>query len=193
MCIRDSEWGPAGGVGPLEYFGPRWKKVSAMLKGLAEGVGKADPRALRAMGTAGFGHLGAFVRMAQDDIPWEITVWHDYETVTEEFLEKLASYGKPIWITEFNAGGGGEFTHEQNAEMIAERIAYYRKVREQYQVTAAFFYELLDEPYWGDNFEARMGLASLKRAKEDSDHLWKIDAIKPQGVAVRDALKRQKR
>ena len=71
------EWGPAGGVGPLEYFGPRWKKVSAVLMGLAEGVGEADPKALRAMGTAGFGHLGAFDRMAQDGIPWEITVWHD--------------------------------------------------------------------------------------------------------------------
>lgn len=187
------EWGVAGGVGPLEYFGPRWKKVSAMLKGLAEGVGEADPKALRAMGTAGFGHLGAFVRMAKDEIPWEITVWHDYEAVRESYLEELASYGKPIWITEFNAGGGGEFSHQENARMIAERIAYYRTVREKYRVTAAFFYELLDQPYWGDDFEARMGLASLKRQNPESDRLWAIDAIKPQGLAIRDAIKHNNR
>lgn len=187
------EWGPAGGVGPLEYFGPRWKKVSATLKGLAEGVAAADPKALRAMGTAGFGHLGAFERMAQDDIPWEITVWHDYESVTEKYLERLVSYGKPIWVTEFNAGGGGDYPDHRNAQMIVERITYYRSMRAKYRLTAAFFYELLDEPYWGDHFEARMGLVSMKREREGSDRRWDIDAIKPQGAAIRRAIKEYKR
>ena len=58
----DCAWGPAGGVGPLEYYGPRWQKVSAVLKGLSEGAAAADPAVLKAMGTAGWGHLGAFER-----------------------------------------------------------------------------------------------------------------------------------
>jgi len=183
------EWGPAGGVGPLEYFKPRWEKVSAILSGLAEGIGHGDKKALRAMGTAGFGHLGAFARMKKDGIPWEITVWHDYETVRESYLETLKEYGKPIWITEFNAGGGGDFSHEENARQLVARIDYYRQMREKYQVTAAFQYELLDEPYWGDHFEARMGLVSLK-PNPQHEGAWSIDALKPQGAAVRDAILR---
>lgn len=180
------EWGPAGGVGKLEYFGPRWDKVSAILSGLAKGVAAGDKKALRAMGTAGFGHLGAFERMKDADIPWEITVWHDYETVRESYLEILKEYGRPIWLTEFNAGGGGDFSHEENARQLAERIAYYRRMR-KHQVTAAFAYELLDEPYWGDHFEARMGLVSLKK-NPDHEGAWAIDSVKPQGIAVRDAI-----
>jgi len=181
------EWGPAGGVGALEYFGPRWAKVSAVLSGLAEGVAAADKKALRAMGTAGFGHLGAFERMKNDGIPWEITVWHDYETIRESYLETLKDYGRPIWVTEFNAGGGGDQSHEENARQLVERIGYYRKMRTDYNVTAAFPYELLDEPYWGDHFEARMGLVSLKPHPEHENG-WTIDALKPQGVGVRDAI-----
>jgi len=181
------EWGPAGGVGPLEYYGPRWRKVSAVLSGFSEGVAAADPKAIRAMGTAGFGHLGAFERMKQDKIEWDITVWHDYETIRESYLETLAEYGKPIWITEFNAGGGGDQSHEQNAKMLTERIAFYREVRDKYKVAAAFVYELLDEPYWGDHFEARMGLVSLI---PDDKRGWRVGAIKPQGLAVQRALNR---
>ena len=48
--------GFAGGVGPLDYFGPRWEKVSAALDGLSRGIKSVDPTARRAIGTAGWGH-----------------------------------------------------------------------------------------------------------------------------------------
>lgn len=179
------EWGPAGGVGPGEYFGPRWAKVSAILAGLSEGVAAGNRRALRAMGTAGWGHLGAFDRMTQDGIAWDISVWHDYQTVSEEYLGILAGHGKPIWITEFNAAsGGGEHSEEENAAALTERIAYYRSVGVRYGVRAAFIYELLDEPYWGDDFEARMGLYTL----EQVDGAWRVGRPKAAAAAVRAAI-----
>jgi len=85
---------PVNGVRPGEsahwsIMGPRWRKVSAVLSGLSEGVAAGDPKAVRAMGTAGFGHLGAFKRMVSGTkLSGDITVWHDYETVTEPYLEE---------------------------------------------------------------------------------------------------------
>lgn len=180
------EWGPAGGVDRLEYVGARWARVSAVLSGLSRGVAAGDRKALRAMGTAGWGHLGAFDRMAEDRIAWDITVWHDYQGVTEPYLDKLAGFGKPIWITEFNARAGGEASPEENARALVERIAYYRRMRERYRVEAAHVYELFDEVYWGDTFEARMGLYGLVPGEGGS---WRIGAPKPAADAVRTAIK----
>ncbi|MFN3521611.1 MAG: hypothetical protein ACK4YQ_05140 [Phenylobacterium sp.] len=178
------EWGPAGGVGPLEYVGARWAQVSAALDGLSKGVAEGDPKALRAMGTAGWGHLGAVERMAQDGLAWDITVWHDYEGVRESYLAKLASYGRPIWITEFNAGGGNFASRAENARQLAARIAYYRRMRTAYRIEAAHVYELLDEPYWSD-FEAHMGLYTVVR---DKTRGWRVGPPKPAAKAVKRAL-----
>lgn len=179
------EWGPAGGVGVLDYFGPRWVKVSAILKGLSEGVAAGDNRARRAMGTAGWGHVGAFDRFRADGLEWDITVWHAYEPISQQFLTHLASFGKPIWITEFNAGGGGLASPEENARRLTESIAEFRRIRTQYRVEAAYLYELFDEPYWSDS-EARMGIVGLDSVKDG----WRIGAVKPAGEAVRAAIRR---
>ena len=72
------DWGIAGGTGRLDYYGPRWAKVSAVLKGLSDGVVSVDPTIRKAIGTAGWGHLGAFQRMKEDGIRWDISVWHAY-------------------------------------------------------------------------------------------------------------------
>ena len=101
-------WGPAGGVGPLEYYGPRWRKVSAVLKGLSDGTTAVDPAIRKAMGTAGWGHLGAFARMEQDGIRWDISVWHMYGSDPEWAFKTLAGFKRPIWVTEFNHPGGGQ-------------------------------------------------------------------------------------
>ena len=123
--------------------------------------------------------------MADDGLEWEITVWHDYETVSEKFLKRLAGFGKPIWITEFNAGSGGFETEEENARLLKKRIAWYRAMRVPYGVEAAFVYELLDEPYWGDHYEARMGLYRMEGSKEDG---WRVGAPKPAARAVKQAI-----
>lgn len=178
------EWGPAGGMTPLEYYGPRWKKVSAVFAGLSEGVASTGTSARRAIGTAGWGHLGAFERMKADGIDWDITVWHDYEGITEPFLQRLASYERQIWITEFNAGGGGFDTEANNARRLIERMAYYHVMAPRYRIEAAFIYELLDETYWGDTFEARMGL--IRIASEGDT--WRVGEPKPAAAAVKSAI-----
>jgi hypothetical protein len=175
------EWGPAGGVGPLEYFGPRWRKVSAMLHGMADGVHAGDPAALRAIGTAGWGHVGAFDRMAADGIPWEISVWHQYEFGQEDFLAKVASFGKPIWITEFNYSEGSRRGEGDQATALVAMMSRHREVRAAYRIEAVFIYELFDEPYW-TGIESQMGLARLV---QDSRGFWNVGADKPAFESVR--------
>lgn len=177
-------WGPAGGVGPLEYYGPRWVKVSAALKGLSEGVSAADPGALKAMGTAGWGHTGAFDRMKADGIAWDISVWHDYDKDNAWAMEKLAAFGKPIWITEFNHPLGSTDGEAAQAAGLQERIVRYRSYRERYNVQAAHVYELLDEPYW-TGFESVMGLYRVGR---NASGQWATTGPKPAFTTMQDLI-----
>ena len=116
-------WGPAGGVGPLEYYGPRWAKVSAILKGLAEGSIAADPGVRKAIGTAGWGHVGAFERLQRDGVPWDISVWHMYGDDPEWAFKILAQYHRPIWVTEFNHPGGSKDGEDAQANGLKKSNA----------------------------------------------------------------------
>ena len=91
------EWGPAGGVGKNEYFGPRWRKVSAELRGLSDATVAVDPTIRKAIGTAGWGHFRAFNRMRDDGIRWDITVWHYYQGDPGKSLKMLQQFDRPIW------------------------------------------------------------------------------------------------
>jgi hypothetical protein len=177
-------WGPAGGVGPLEYFGPRWAKVSAVLKGLTEGAHAADPSVRRAVGTAGWGHIGAFERMKADGINWEISVWHMYGDDPEWGFKHLARYGRPIWLTEFNHLGGSKDGKEAQAEGLKRTISLLGDLQETYRVEAAHIYELLDEPYW-EGYESYMGLIEMKK---DARGQWVLGARKPAYDAVKAHL-----
>ncbi|MEZ0000119.1 DUF4214 domain-containing protein [Sinorhizobium fredii] len=180
------EWGPAGGVGPLDYYGPRWAKVSAVLKGLSDGMTQVDPHFRKAIGTAGWGHLGAFERMRQDGIKWDISVWHMYGDDPEWAFKQLARYGHPIWVTEFNNPFGSQRSEEQQADGLRQAMARLRELQAKYNVEAAHIYELLDETYWAPSFEAHMGLIRLI-AKSDGG--WKIGEPKPAYAAVRDFIR----
>lgn len=179
------EWGPAGGVGELEYYGPRYRKVAAVLSGLAEGVAAVNPKARRAIGSAGYGHTGIFARLAKDGVPWEISVWHWYEKDPEWAFKILASYGKPIWVTEFNHAYGSQRDGEDGQAIgLKSMIATLKRLAGPYRVEAAHVYELLDETYWAPNFEAYMGLVKLER---DGEKSWRTGARKPAFDVVRDA------
>lgn len=163
------EWGPAGGVGPLEYYGPRWKKVSAVLKGLSDGAVSVDPGLRKAMGTAGWGHTGAFDRMASDGIAWDISVWHMYGDDPEWAFKKLAEFKKPIWVTELNNVKGSRAGELAQADGLRTSMARLRELRDIYDVEAAHIYELMDETYWEPSDEAVMGLVRLERTQRS----WK--------------------
>ncbi|MBZ9709280.1 DUF4214 domain-containing protein [Mesorhizobium sp. ESP7-2] len=176
-------WGPAGGTGTLDYYGPRWVKVSAVLKGLSEGMIAVDPTIRKAIGTAGWGHVGAFARMKQDGIVWDISVWHMYGDDPEWAFREMSGYGKPIWVTEFNNPYGSQRGEKQQADGIKQTMTRLQDFTKKYRVEAAHIYELFDEAYWAPSFEANMGLVRLVRAP---DGKWRVGEPKPAYKTVRD-------
>ena len=177
-------WGPAGGVGPLEYYGPRWAKVSAVLKGLSDGTKSVDPAIRKAIGTAGWGHVGAFERMKRDGIEWDISVWHMYGQDPEWAFKTIAGFGKPIWITELNHPYGSQRSEVDQADGLRKTMMRLRELRAAYRVEAAQIYELLDESYWAPDFEAYMGLVRLGKHGEK----WAVSDTKPAYCVVKTMI-----
>ena len=180
------DWGLAGGNGLLDYYGPRWAKVSAVLKGLSEGTMAADGTARKAMGTAGWGHTGAFERMRRDGIEWDISVWHLYGEDPEWAFKLLAGFGKPIWVTEMNHPRGSEPGERQQADGMRRWMKRLAELSPRYRVEAVQIYELLDEPYWAPDAEAVMGLVRLERRAGGG---WAPGAPKPAYNAVRAVVR----
>ncbi len=180
------EWGPAGGLDPLDYYGPRWDKVRAVLRGLSDGLTAAGGQFRTAMGTAGWGHMGAFKRMQQDNIKWDISVWHFYGEDPEWALKELAKLGKPIWITEFNHPKGSTDGEDAQAAGLKKAMERIQELRKTYPIEAAHIYELMDETYWAPDFEAYMGLIHL-----DSDGAggWRPGGPKPAYNVVLDIIR----
>jgi hypothetical protein len=176
------EWGPASGAGPLDYYGPRWAKVSAVLRGLSDGIRAADPELRTAIGTAGWGHVGAFERMRQDGIDWDITVWHMYGQDPQWAFEQIARFERPIWVTEFNHPYGSRSDEGMQADGLTQIMARLRELRDRFDVQAAHIYELLDEPYWAPSYEAEMGVVRLTEREEGG---WAVGEPKPAYHAVR--------
>jgi hypothetical protein len=153
--------------------------------GLTEGARAADPGAKLAVGTAGWGHIGAFERMKADGIEWDISVWHMYGEDPEWALKKLREYKHPIWITEFNNSQGSQNGKEQQVQGLVQQMSRLSELQQAYGVEAAHIYELLDEPYWGKDFEAVMGLVELKK---DDNGLWIPGDRKPAFDAVKTRI-----
>jgi hypothetical protein len=179
------DWGPAGGAGPLDYYGPRWAKVSAVLSGLSDGIEAVDPELRKAIGTAGWGHVGAFERMAGDGIDWDISVWHMYGQDPAWAFEQIARFERPIWVTEFNNPYGSQPGETQQAEGVVRTMKRLSELEDEFGIEAAFIYELLDEPYWAPSFEAEMGLVTLTEREDGS---WETGARKPAFTAVRSFI-----
>jgi hypothetical protein len=178
------DFGPAGGVDRLDYYGPRWAKVSAVLRGLTEGIASVDPSLRKAVGTAGWGHLGAFDRMADDGIQWDISVWHSFGEDPEWAFQHLRTFGHPIWLTEFNHPYGSRDGDEAMAEGLHQMISRLIDLEDRYDVEGAHVYELLDEPYFAPSPEATMGLVPLAAA----DGGWKTMPPRPAYAVVRDLI-----
>lgn len=183
--VYPCEWGPAGGVGALDYYGPRWAKVSAALRGLSDGMSEADPTIRKAMGTAGWGHTGAFERMRIDGIGWDISVWHMYGEDPEWAFKQLAAHGKPIWVTEFNQPYGSQKSAQEQADGLVRWMRRLRELQAPYHIEEAHIYELLDETYWAPDFEAYMGLVELHGSAAEG---WRLGGLKPAYAAVRGEI-----
>jgi hypothetical protein len=179
-------WGPATGIGELEYYGPRWKKVSAVLKGLSDGAASADPTIRIAMGTAGWGHVGAFHRMKRDGIRWDISVWHLYGDDPEWAFKILADLKKPIWVTEFNHPVGSKVSEEDQAVGLAKWMERLRDLSPKYDVEAAHIYQLMDESYWAPDDAAVLGLVKLE---SNGSGGWRRGPVKASYEKVREVAR----
>ena len=161
--------------------------VSSVLKGLSDGVAAGDPLAKRAIGAAGFGHWGMFSRLTADGISWDISVWHIYGEDPEPPLKVLASFGKPIWITEVNDPIlKGNFDEKTQADGLDKMLKLILKHSDKYKVEGVFVYELLDEPYWGDVSEAHYGMWRLVRSPQNG---WKLGGEKLSARTFRNFTK----
>ena len=184
------DWGTASGRDVLDYYGPRWKQASAILKGLSDGTISVDPTILKAMGTAGWGHIGAFERMKNDGIRWDISVWHIYGQDPEWAFERLAEYGHPIWVTEFNNPYGSQRGDEEQANGLKSMMTRLKELAPTYKVGAAFVYELMDEPYWAPDYEAYMGLVRVVPKPGDG---WRTGEPKPAYATARALIRGEER
>ncbi|EJN02154.1 glycosyl hydrolase [Phyllobacterium sp. YR531] len=180
------DWGPAGGLYPLDYYGPRWEKVAAIMRGLDDGMKQAGGNYLTAMGTAGWGHIGAFQRMKQSGLAWDISVWHLYGEDPEWAFKVLAEYGKPIWITEFNHPKGSTESEAAQAAGLKTMMEMLQRLRKRYPIEAAHIYELMDETYWAPDFEAYMGLIQLD---SDGKNSWRSGRPKAAFKIVQDFIR----
>jgi hypothetical protein len=156
-----------------------------VLKGLSDGATAVDPTVRKAMGTAGWGHIGAFTRMEQDGIRWDISVWHMYGSDPEWAFKTIAGFKRPIWVTEFNHPLGGKISAKAQADGLVRAMTRLRQLRHAYDVEAAHVYELMDETYWAPSFEASMGLVTLV---SDEKGGWAPGERKPAFGAVKRTI-----
>jgi hypothetical protein len=154
---------------------------------LTEGAHAADPTVRRAIGTAGWGHIGAFELMKRDGISWEISIWHMYGQDPEWAFKELAQYERPIWVTEFNNPFGSQRGKEEQVKGLIKTMKRLNELEKTYEVEAAHIYELMDEPYWGKDFESFMGLIEMKKDKSGN---WRAGDKKPAYAAVREYIER---
>jgi len=186
-------YGTPAGDHPDRYEQSRYQKAKAELIGLHAGIKAGDPNAKTIVDCAGWLHYGFFERLVNEDkVPFDVLGWHWYSEMgdmtkvrgTINVLEKLRSYGKPIWITEINyrARARADDAPKQAAylEAAAKRIHGYAGV------DAFFVYELLDEPYFGnDNPESHYGLVTLLKS---DDGRWRVGTKKPAFQSVRTVI-----
>jgi hypothetical protein len=184
--IYPCAWGPAGGLVALDYEGKRLAKVVALLRGLSEATRAASPMARRALGSAGWGHIGFFERLKAQGVDWDISVWHLYGMDFEWAMKRLKAFDKPIWITEFNHPLGSQKEGEAGqAKGLDAMIARIKAYAPTYDIEAAFIYELLDESYWAPSFEASMGLTRLDKTAGGG---WRLGPRKAAFTAVSSAI-----
>ena len=158
----------------------------AVLRGLSDGIADKAPDAQRAIGTAGWGHVGFFDLLRDNGVAWDISVWHIYGENPEWAFKQLQAFGKPIWVTEFDhpsgSSNGGEDAQAQGLEAM---IAQLRRLAPIYRVEASFVYELCDETYWAPSSEATMGLVHLDKADNGG---WQVGAAKSAFQTVKQAI-----
>jgi hypothetical protein len=117
-----------------------------------------------------------------DAVGFEITGYHWYSEQgdiekaggTTNILQALASFGKPIWMTEFGRRHGslGNGGLDDQAAYTEKTMAQYKRVAAKYNIEMAHVYELFDQP-WAN---AVYGLVGMSK---NTSGAWQVAAKKP--------------
>jgi hypothetical protein len=140
----------------LDYEATRLAQSVAIIRGLSNGIHAANPTALRVFCGETWLHWGFLDACIQGGVNYDIISWHWYSDMgnitqatgssgTYNVIQQLASYGKPIWISEFSRANGSMGGHDTaQAQYLHDVMLQYLSLSPV--VGALFTYELYDEP-----------------------------------------------
>lgn len=208
----DPGWSGGGPSGqqPGDYDPERYAAVSAMMRGLAEGVREADGSAMRIIDFAGWLHVGFFQRLEDDHIPYDIVGVHWYQEMEEincpgqsypcpaklqhfNVVQRLQSitHGKPMWMTETNYrpldSNSVEANVSRKEQYLSPTLERYLSHPSLYPFQKIMIYELLDEPTVRGVAERQFGLFSVTQRPGGG---YALGAAKPGLESVQKLFKR---
>lgn len=112
-----------------QYDEEKYKNLKDYLKGLSEGIAKADPEAWRIVSSA-YTHTGYLDKLTKDKIGFDMIGidWYDWMGPVGEkkmddgqlFIDKLKSYNKPLTFMEVNAVPKGATKNSKSKKIVDE-------------------------------------------------------------------------
>jgi hypothetical protein len=125
-----------------------------LLRGLLDGIHSVNPSALGMVDAGGWCHYAFQKQLLLDGVKFDLTGWHWYSNMGNitnahcsagptNVLGILNSWGKAIWLTEFNSNQSS-LSSVQGAWLIPT-MSQWSSLASTYNITAAFVYQLLDQ------------------------------------------------
>jgi hypothetical protein len=146
----------AEGSDMSQYNQAKYALARGALRGLLDGIHAGNPSSKGIINTSGGCRYGFLIGLWNDGVRWDITGEHWYSGSGNIIdvhckagaINKLAFYkttfGKPIWITEFNWNQNSNKTSIGN--WLTTTMQQWSAVAQQYDIEAAHIYELYDQP-----------------------------------------------
>lgn len=163
----------------LMYNPFRYVRAREFLRGLVDGIHAGDKEARVLIDNAGWCHYGFLKALWADGVRWDITAFHWYSDQgsieragcqSANIAEIHASFGKPIWITEYNYRPKKDgYDQEEAGKWISAFINQVKTIAPKYNIQAAFIYELFDEPDEGGS-EKHYGIIKEDGEKKKTWH-----------------------
>jgi hypothetical protein len=158
----------AEGSNLAQYNQVKYALARGSLRGMLNGIHAGNPRSKGIVNTAGGCRYGFLTALWDDGVRWDITGEHWYSGAGNILelhckagaMNKLAflkdTFGKPIWITEFNWNQNSN--KASMAGWLTTTMRQWSVVSSRYGLEAAFIYELYDQPELS-GMEAGFGIA----------------------------------
>jgi len=150
-----------------QYNQTRYALARGFTKGMVDGIHAGDPSAQALVGDTGWCHYGFLQALWADGVRWDVTTFYWY--AAQGNVEHAgcnganvaaihASFGLPVWITEFNSDTAAKTNDQAGAaSWVNQFMGQIDGIASSYRIRGAFAYELLDEPSQ-QGLEAHFGL-----------------------------------